>query len=378
VRFAVEPQQAALTVPIPSATPTEGPVATLRPPTKTPTRTPTDTPEPTATEAEPTLTATEPPDTATPTVAAPKATVTRTPVPTRTITPTRKPTATWTPAPTPPRELPQRRKFGWVKRIEGSRWTIDDITTDTDGETENIGDPGVDSYVEALLVVRPDGSYLALVIKELGGADATPEPYQLTGVLQAIDGDRWTIDGTVVRIDGDTQIDDGIQVGDTVRVRGERRAGGEIWALEIRKESPDIRQFSGVVESINGDTWTVSGITFKVTGDTEFIGDPGVGDYVDVEVNEYSDGRVEATLVAKVPDTPEPPTDTPVPPTDTPAPEPPTDTPVPPTDTPAPEPPTVAPNDTATSEPPAASPEPGDTSTPQGNSAPAGTPVPAR
>jgi hypothetical protein len=364
VRFAVEPPRSALTVPIPSSTPTEGPIATLRPPTQTPTRTPTKTPTPTATEVKPTLTATEPPpDTATPTVAVPTATLTRTPAPTKTITPTRKPTATWTPNATAYIELPKKHIIGWVKRIEGGRWTIDEVTVDTDAETEYIGDPGVGSYVEANLVVRLDGSYLATLIAELGNPDATPARFSITGEVQSIGSDRWTIDGTMVRVDGDTAIDDDIAVGDYATAVGETRSGGERWATAIRKVLAETRQWSGVVESIHGSTWTVDGRSFEVTGDTELVDDPGLGDYVDVEALEYPDGRVEATLVAKVPDTPEPATDTPPPPTDTSTPEPPTDTPEPPTDTP---------------EPPPASPEPGETSTPQANPEPSDTPVSTR
>jgi hypothetical protein len=289
---------------------------------------------------------------------APTATRTRTPVPTRTVTPTRKPTATWTPNPTPPRTDLKKRITGWVKRIEGGRWTIGEITVDTDAETEYIGDPDVGSYVEASLLVRPDGSYLALLIKELGGPESTPEPYEFSGVVEAIDGDRWTVKGITFRTDGGTDIDDDIHVGDHVTVVAERRSGGEVWAKAIRKLAAEVRQFSGRVESINGDTWTVDSYTFKVTGDTEITGDPGIGDYVDVQALEYPDGRVEATSITRVPDTPTP-TDE-VPPTEI------------PTDTPTP--PTPPPTDTLTPEPPPPSPEPSDTPASPTEPAPSDTP----
>jgi len=376
VLLAVEPMPVAAVAPDPTSTPTSRPTSTPVPPTRVSTKTPTDTREPTPVEkVKPTLSPTERPDTATPT-AAPTATRTRTPILTKTPTPTRRPTATWTPWPTAARSDPKRRIIDWVRRIDGSRWTIGEITTDTDAETEYIGDAGVGSLVEAELLVRPDGSYLALLIKELGGPAATPELWEGSGVVQSIAGDRWTVGGTVVRIDGDTQIDDGIQVGDWVTVNGERRSGGEIWANSITKlPPPEFRQFSGQVESINGDTWTVWGTSFKVTGDTQITGDPGVGDYVDVEALEFPDGSVVATSIYLVPDTPTPtevtpptapPTDTPAPPTDTPVP--PTDTPAPPTDTPVP--PTAIPSGAPTPEPPSPSPAAGDTPTPQANPLP--------
>jgi hypothetical protein len=366
---------AAAMVPDPTAAPTSLPPSTPPRPTRVPTGTPSATREPTPTEVEPSASPTELSDSATPTEA-PAATRTPTRVPTKTVTPTLRPTATWTPTPGEPRPYPKKHIIDWVKRIEGSRWTIGEITTDTDAETEWIGDPGVGSLVEANLLVRPDGSYLALLIKELGGPTTTPEPYEFTGVVQSIGSDRWTIGGTVVRLDQNTQIEPGIQVGDWAEVDAERRSGGETWGKSIRKVTLGRYQFSGWVESINGDTWTVDGRSFKVTGNTETSGDPGVGDYVDVEVQELPNGTLEALLIYRVPDTATPtdiptvetPTDTPEPPTETP-----TDIPESPTETDTPAPPTPEPP-TSTPEPPA--PPPSDTSTPEANSLPPDTPTP--
>jgi hypothetical protein len=244
---------------------------------------------------------------------------TRTPIATKTVTPTRKPTAVWTPGITEPTAEVKKHIEGWVRRIEGGRWTIGEITVDTDAETEYIGDPGVGSYVEANLLVRADGSYLAQLIVELGGPEATPERMEFTGIVEAIAADRWTVRGITFMIDGDAQIDDGIQIGDFVTVIAERRAGGEIWAMEIRELSPEVRQFSGRVDSINGSTWTVGSYSFTVNGDTQMSGDPGLGDYVDVEALEYPDGRVIATSIYRVPDTETPTVVVPptTPPTDT-------------------------------------------------------------
>jgi hypothetical protein len=376
----VQPMPPTAFASVPSVTPTTAPTASPVPPTRQPTRTPpppTPTKEPTATDPEPTPSPTSLRESATPT-ARPTATQTRTRVPTTTPTPTTRPTATWTPWPTAPRSEVKKHIIGWVKRIEHGRWTIGEITVDTDAETVFIGDPGVGSQVEAELLVRPDGSYLALMIKELGGPEATPEPYDFTGVVESIGGSQWTIGGQVVNIDGDTQIDEGFQVGDWAKVGGERRSGGEIWAKTIHKLAPETFQFQGYIESMNGDTWTVGGHTFKVTGNTEIIGDPEAGRMAQVEVLKLPDGSLEATLIYIVPNTPTP-TDTPVPstPTDTPAPPTPTNTPVPPTPTytPAPPPPT----DTPAPQPPPTDtpvPQPSPTDTQAPEPPPTDTPVP--
>jgi outer membrane biosynthesis protein TonB len=367
LELSVEPMPpvALLTPPTPTPTDRPAPTPTPKPPTPRPTLTPVPTREPTETATETRSDPTEPPATATST-RRPTPTRTRTPIPTFTPTVTQLPTATWTPWPTAPRPDPKRRIIGWVRRIENGRWTIDEITTDTDGNTVFIGNPGVGSLVEAELLVRSDGSYLALMIKELGNPTSTPEPYDFSGVVESIGSGQWNIAGKTVKTDGDTQIDDGIQVGDWVQVSAEVRSGGEIWAKAIQKLAAETFQFSGTVESIDGENWTVAGHTFKVTGNTEISGNPGVGDYVDVEVVQLPDGSLEATLVSLVPPTPtdEPPTPTP---TDTPPPPTPTDTSLPPTPTDTP-PPTltdtpVPPTATSTAAPP--SPTPTDTGEPQ-------------
>jgi hypothetical protein len=161
-------------------------------------------------------------------------------------------------------------------------------------------------------------------------------------------------------------------VGDWVTVTLKRRSGGEIWATNIVKVKSETFQFSGRVDSINGSTWTVAGHTFDVTGDTDMTGDPGVGDYVDVEVIRQPDGTLVATLVSLVPPTPSPtdivtPTNTPEPPTPTDTPEPPTptDTALPPAPTDTPIPSSPAPPDTPTPEPSSPTPASQDPNTPQ-------------
>jgi hypothetical protein len=310
LRLAVEPGPAPVPVSSPTSSPTGRPTSTPTvtptpvPTTPRPTLTPTASTKPIAIEPDLKLRPTEPPDTATPT-ARPRATRTRTRVLTPTPTPTLGPTATWTPWPTAPRAEVKRRIIDWVRRVDGSRWTLGEITAETDSDTVFVGSPDTGSLVEAELLVRPNGSYLALLIQELADAAATPQPLNVTGEVKSIASDQWTVGSTVIRIDRNTEIDDGIQVGDWVTVDAERRSGGETWAKAIRKLAPAY-QFSGVVESIHDDTWTVAGNTFRVTGQTKITGDPTVGDYVDVEVVELPDGSLEATLISRVVDTANP------------------------------------------------------------------------
>ena len=84
---------------------------------------------------------------------------------------------------------------GWVERINGGRWTIDGVAVKITGATQIIGNPGVGWKVSAVLRQETDGSYTALQIVALASPEATPEPYDFTDVVEAIDGEwvdhRW-------------------------------------------------------------------------------------------------------------------------------------------------------------------------------------------
>jgi len=305
LQLTVEPPVAGLV-----STATPQPTATPSPwvPTATPSATPhlveTVAPaaaaveEPTDTPLPPTAT-----DTATPTATAtpsPTATATATPTPTRTPTPTN----TLTPSPTPTAPRPVKAAFynQPVVRIEGSRWTIGAWTMDTDAETRFVGDPGVGDLVSGWAWVRPDGSYLALEIRKV---TPPPEPVEFTGRIEKMEGGRWTIQGIVVIIRGDTIIEGDPHVGDWVEFDGERR-GGEIWALRIRVLTLPEAEFEGVLESWRSDRFQVSGRLVYMDAQTQIIGEPAVGRLVQVRAAVFPDGRLVARIVYVVPDTPTP------------------------------------------------------------------------
>ncbi len=295
------------------STPTQ-PATSTRAPTSTPmptaTATPTPTPFATAVFVEaddlvdlrvrPLATATLTP------TRQPAPTATRTATRAPTVTLTRAPTATWTPWSEPTKADVKVRIFGWVVSIQGSRWTIGDITVDTDANTSFVGNPGVGSYVEATLLVRPGGSYLALEIVALGGPTATPEPYEFVGVVQAKASDHWVIKEKVVKIALDTVIEGNPQVGDWVEVKAERRAGGDLWARLIRKLEPENYQFEGLIESMSGSVWRVGGHTIQLDGQTQVIGTPAVGRIAQVDALQMPDGTLVARTIYVLPDTPTP------------------------------------------------------------------------
>ena len=344
---------------LPTATPTERAATATASPTATPTAE-TSAMAAGAANKRPGREWREPDDwtpalaTATPSVT-PLRTATRTPRPTGTSTLTRAPSRTPRTDLPPPRPVITSRIIGWVSRISGSRWIIDGLAVNTNGATQIIGNPGVGWKVSALVVQETDGSYTALQIEALAPPEATPEPVELTDILNGMNGEWWTIGGTPVKILGDTKIEGDPQIGDLVSMKGERHLG-EIWALRIALVQLTQVEFEGIISAVSGSSLVVGGHTVLIDGNTQIIGSPEVGRTAQVSAVRMPDGRLIGKVIMVLDLAPTPtrtPTRQPTP-TPTLTPEP-TATPTSePTSTPTSEPtatPTSEPTSTATSEP---------------------------
>jgi len=141
--------------------------------------TPTPTPEPTGTPAEAWMEATS------------------TPVPTRIPRPTPTPLPTATPVPTAP-PLPP------ATVAPTPALTKTPEPTQTPEPTRTPGEEG--------------------------------ETIEWKGVLQAISGSTWIIDGRAVQVTGDTEIREDPHVGDRVEVRARRQSDGTLIAVRIKRE----------------------------------------------------------------------------------------------------------------------------------------------
>lgn len=141
----------------------------------------------------------------------------------------------------------------------------------------------------------------------------------LTGTVQAVDARAGTLQvlGFTFRVDertvfggpwdgaGQADLSD-VQVGDLVLVSAKADAGS-LLAVKVLKLSPTPTptvRIHGVVASVGTDSW---GITLKdgtlqrvkVDARTKFVGEPKVGDEVDVLAQRLSDGSLLALLIAK-------------------------------------------------------------------------------
>jgi len=125
--------------------------------------------------------------------------------------------------------------------------------------------------------------------------------FELVGALE--DTDPWVIAGKSIKTNESTQITDGLQAGDLVRVRGTVLGDGTwlAYSIEPTEEQTDpIITLIGKVDSV--DPWVVNGITLNVTADTIINGDITVGKLVRVEILLLEDGTWEVLSITPVGD----------------------------------------------------------------------------
>lgn len=121
--------------------------------------------------------------------------------------------------------------------------------------------------------------------------------FELVGELE--NTEPWTVAGQEFETRDSTMIEDGLEVGDIVRVRG-IITEEETWvaySIEGTDEQTDpIIALIGVVDSV--DPWSVNGISLNVTDETEFQGNITVGTIVRVEILLLEDGTWEVIRIA--------------------------------------------------------------------------------
>jgi hypothetical protein len=120
--------------------------------------------------------------------------------------------------------------------------------------------------------------------------------FELVGPLEGMN--PWVIAGTTVETNESTQIAEGLQVGDLVRVRGTILEAGTwlAYSIEPAEEQIDpIIVLIGRVDSV--DPWVVNGITLNVTADTIITGDITPGTLVRVEILLLEDGTWEVLSI---------------------------------------------------------------------------------
>jgi len=125
--------------------------------------------------------------------------------------------------------------------------------------------------------------------------------FELTAELESLD--PWKVAGQTLETNESTDIEDGLQVGDLVHVRGLILDDGTWVAYSIERaeaETEPIIILIGVVSSV--DPWVVNGITLTVTETTNIQGDITVGMLVRVEILLLPDGTWQVLSIAPLGD----------------------------------------------------------------------------
>ena len=195
-----------------------------------------------------------------------------------------------------------------------TEWVVNGMTLQIGPGTELQGamQPGVPVKVHAVI-----GAGGALLAREIEPAEEPEEDeseavgeFEFVGAVEAIGDGTWTVGGRTLTILPGTELKGPIAVGDVVKVHAVPQADGSLAAREIEvagaddldddsqddsnSEAGEDFKFFGVVEAIGDGEWTIGGLTFQITGSTEFDSHILVGDMVEVELIRNPDGSLTA------------------------------------------------------------------------------------
>jgi len=219
-----------------------------------------------------------------------------------------------------------------VQQIASDQWVVGAFTLGISPDTQIEDGIAVGDSVKVHAFLTAEGDFVAREIAFAGSEDAASagsddsssesddsqdtmagEELEFVGTVEAITDASWTIDGQVFMLTPETEIKDGILVGDMVKVHAYLSETGDLTAREIElTEESELKQddfdsaedmkFTGVIESIEGDTWVISGKTFTVDSGTEI--DPGltIGDAVEVYLFLTPDGMIAVREISLLDD----------------------------------------------------------------------------
>lgn len=165
-----------------------------------------------------------------------------------------------------------------------------------------------------------------------------------TGMVEAMDGNQWTVGGQTLTLAPQVSLDPNIAVGDEVKVEANVAANGAVIALKVESSKPDdsastsfaevsstpdplamaspyasstpavnsipnasstqaaaagVSEIFGTVSALTADTITINGVTYNLTNLTEIKDALKVGDQVKVHVTPNADGTVAVREIEK-------------------------------------------------------------------------------
>jgi uncharacterized protein DUF5666 len=186
---------------------------------------------------------------------------------------------------------------GTVEQVSDTSWTIGGQAFAIDDGTIFVGAPGLGDFVEVRFHLDSSGNPVADRIRK---EDAAGDELEFRGLVEAIGASSWTVSGRVVGVNAQTVITGNPKLGDLVEVRANRAPDLTLTATSIQREDAanDEQEFRGVVSAIGASSWTIGGVVLLVDGSTVILGNPQIGDDVEVRANRAADGTLTATRIA--------------------------------------------------------------------------------
>lgn len=185
----------------------------------------------------------------------------------------------------------------------GNPWTVAGTTFSATDKTVIVGSPQVGDWVMVKGHLNENNENIADWIILL--RPAVTNQFSLTGTVEGIEADEWMIDGQTILITDATELDENIQLGDTVYVKGLIESGSELRALKIERLDEEAGfpfEFTGIVQNIDEGLWTVSGVSIRINDSTALAEGIKAGDRVVVKGRIQDDGSWLAHKISLAPD----------------------------------------------------------------------------
>jgi hypothetical protein len=143
-------------------------------------------------------------------------------------------------------------------------------------------------------------------IKNQGG-DLQPlagtSTFELIGTLESVE--PWTVSGRVLQRNESTQIAQGLQVGELVRVQGAILEDDNWLAYSIEPAQEQTGQTITLIGKVTSiDPWVINGFTLNVTEDTVINGEIAPGMLARAEILLLEDGTWEVISISPMGDIP--------------------------------------------------------------------------
>lgn len=186
-------------------------------------------------------------------------------------------------------------EFTGIVESIGEPWMISGVAITTDADTEI-----EDGIVEGDLVkvegrIQEDGSWLA---REIKLAEEFEHTFEFSGEVQSME--PWQVSGIAFETDEQTQVGDDIEVGSRVRVEGLVLEDGTWLAREITLLDDEAQRFEFIARVSAIDPWVIGGVSIATDEDTEIEEGIEVDDLVRVKGRVLEDGTLLAESIERV------------------------------------------------------------------------------